>query len=46
VERNNSRVQNVIDNLTFQKKVPVTIHVFISPEKIGDRAMAAFFTTP
>jgi len=39
VERNNSRVQNVIDNLTFQKKVPVTIHVFISPGKIGDQAM-------
>jgi enterochelin esterase family protein len=34
-----SRLQNVIDNLIHQKKIPVMINVFISPGKIGDRAM-------
>jgi enterochelin esterase family protein len=34
-----TRAQIVFDNLTAQKKVPVTIHVFISPGKVGDRAM-------
>lgn len=34
-----SRLQNVIDNLTHQKKIPVAIYLFINPGKIGDRAM-------
>ena len=34
-----SRLQNVIDNLIHQKKIPVMINVFISPGKIGERAM-------
>jgi enterochelin esterase-like enzyme len=34
-----TRAQIVFDNLTAQKKIPVMIHVFISPGKIGDKAM-------
>jgi len=34
-----SRLQNVIDNLTRQKKIPVAIYLFIEPGKIGDQAM-------
>ncbi len=34
-----SRVQIVIDNLTAQKKMPVAIHVFVSPGKVGERAL-------
>jgi enterochelin esterase family protein len=34
-----SRVMNVIDNLTYQKKIPVTIQVFISPGTIGEKKM-------
>ncbi len=34
-----SRLQNVIDNLTHQKKIPVAIYVFIEPGKVGDQAM-------
>ena len=34
-----SRLQNVVDNLIHQKKIPVMINVFISPGKIGERAM-------
>src|SRR5258708_7182967 len=29
----------VIDNLTHQKRIPVAVHVFISPGLIGDRRM-------
>src|SRR5439155_21432620 len=34
-----NRLQNVIDNLTFRKKIPVIVYLFIEPGKIGDRAM-------
>lgn len=40
VDRNGAtRLQNVIDNLIHQKRMPVSIHVFIAPGKIGTRAM-------
>jgi enterochelin esterase-like enzyme len=34
-----SRLLNVIDNLTYQKKIPVMIQVLISPGKVGEKAM-------
>jgi enterochelin esterase-like enzyme len=34
-----SRLQNVIDNLTHQKKIPVAIYLFIEPGKVGEQAM-------
>jgi enterochelin esterase family protein len=34
-----TRAQIVFDNLTHQKKIPVMIHVFISPGRVGNRAM-------
>src|SRR5258706_3429145 len=34
-----SRLQNVIDNLTYQKKIPVILYLFIDPGTIGPRAM-------
>ena len=34
-----SHTLNVIDNLTYQKRIPVTVNVFISPGAIGDRKM-------
>ncbi|MEO8027249.1 MAG: alpha/beta hydrolase-fold protein [Bryobacteraceae bacterium] len=34
-----SRVQIVIDNLTQQKKMPVAIHVFISPGKVAGKSI-------
>jgi enterochelin esterase-like enzyme len=34
-----SRLQNVIDNLTHRKKIPVAIYLFIEPGKIGEKAM-------
>jgi enterochelin esterase family protein len=34
-----SRLLNVIDNLTHQKKIPVMIQVLISPGKVGEKAM-------
>ena len=34
-----SRLQNVIDNLTHQKKIPVAVYLFIDPGTIGQRAM-------
>jgi enterochelin esterase family protein len=34
-----SRLQNVIDNLTYRKKIPVAIYLLIDPGTIGDRAM-------
>ncbi|HEV8145069.1 MAG TPA: alpha/beta hydrolase-fold protein [Bryobacteraceae bacterium] len=39
VARNSRRTQNVIDNLIHQKKIPVMIQVFISPGKVGERAL-------
>ena len=39
VARNGRRSQNVLDNLTAQKRIPVMISVFISPGKVGDKAM-------
>ncbi|MGH9657169.1 MAG: alpha/beta hydrolase, partial [Bryobacteraceae bacterium] len=34
-----TRAQIVFDNLTDQKKIPVTIQVFISPGRVGEKAM-------
>ena len=34
-----SRMQNVIDNLTYQKKIPVILFLFIDPGVVGQRAM-------
>ena len=34
-----ARTLNVVDNLIHHKKMPVAIQVFISPGKIGERAM-------
>lgn len=40
VERDGvTRAQNVFDNLTYQKKIPVIVHVLISPGKVGEKAM-------
>ena len=40
VERNGgARLQNVIDQLIQEKKMPVSVHIFIAPGKIGERAM-------
>jgi len=39
IARNVHRTLNVLDNLTYQKRIPVMISVFISPGKIGDKAM-------
>jgi enterochelin esterase-like enzyme len=39
IARNGPRTLNVLDNLTYQKRIPVMISVFISPGKIGDKAM-------
>ena len=39
IARNGRRTLNVLDNLTYQKKIPVMISVFIAPGKIGDKAM-------
>jgi enterochelin esterase-like enzyme len=40
VERDGvARAQNVFDNLTYQKKLPVIVHVLISPGTVGDKAM-------
>ena len=36
--RDTSRSQNVFDNLTHKKKIPVMIHIFISPGMVGARA--------
>ena len=35
----NTRIQNVIDNLTAQKRIPVMISVFIDPGKVGDKSL-------
>ncbi|MDQ6664222.1 MAG: alpha/beta hydrolase-fold protein [Acidobacteriota bacterium] len=34
-----TRVLDVIDNLIYEKKIPVMIQVFIAPGKIGEKAM-------
>ena len=34
-----SRMQNVIDNLTYQKRIPVILFLFIDPGVVGQRAM-------
>ncbi len=34
-----SHTLNVIDNLTAQKRIPVIVHVFISPGAIGEKKM-------
>jgi enterochelin esterase family protein len=34
-----SHTLTVIDNLTYQKRIPVAVHVFISPGTIGDKRM-------
>ncbi|MEZ5351995.1 MAG: alpha/beta hydrolase-fold protein [Bryobacteraceae bacterium] len=34
-----SRAQIVFDNLTHEKKIPVIIHIMVSPGMIGDRRM-------
>jgi enterochelin esterase-like enzyme len=34
-----SHTLNVIDNLTAQKRIPVTVNVFISPGLVGDQRM-------
>jgi enterochelin esterase-like enzyme len=39
IARNGRRTLNVLDNLTFQKRIPVMVSVFISPGKAGDKAM-------
>jgi enterochelin esterase-like enzyme len=40
VERDGvTRAQNVFDNLTYQKKIPVIVHVLISPGTVGEKAM-------
>ena len=39
IARNGRRTLNVLDNLTVQKRIPVMISVFISPGKVGDKAM-------
>ena len=40
VERDGvTRAQNVFDNLTYQKKLPVIVNVLISPGTVGDKAM-------
>lgn len=38
VARENQRAQIVFDNLTHEGKIPVIIHVFISPGKVNGRA--------
>ncbi|HWB99856.1 MAG TPA: alpha/beta hydrolase-fold protein, partial [Bryobacteraceae bacterium] len=39
VDRERWRAQIVFDNLTYQKKIPVMIHVFLDPGKVGEKAM-------
>ncbi len=39
IARNGRRTLNVVDNLTYQLRIPVMISVFISPGKVGDKAM-------
>jgi enterochelin esterase family protein len=39
IARNGRRTLNVLDNLTYMKRIPVMISVFIAPGKVGDKAM-------
>lgn len=39
IARNGRRTLNVLDNLTYQRRIPVMISVFIAPGKVGDKAM-------
>jgi len=39
IARNGRRTLNVLDNLTYQRRIPVMISVFISPGKVGEKAM-------
>ncbi|HVO99614.1 MAG TPA: alpha/beta hydrolase-fold protein [Bryobacteraceae bacterium] len=39
IARNGRRTLNALDNLTYQKRIPVMISVFIAPGKVGDKAM-------
>ena len=39
VDRCKSRAQIVFENLTYQKKIPVIVHILISPGMVGDRRM-------
>jgi enterochelin esterase-like enzyme len=39
VEREVSRAQIVFDNLTHEKKIPVIVHVMVSPGTVGDKRM-------
>ncbi len=40
VERDGvTRAQNVFDNLTYRKKIPVIVQVLVSPGKAGEKAM-------
>jgi enterochelin esterase family protein len=41
VAREGTRAQIVIDNLTHEGKLPVTIHVFIAPGMVGEKRMRA-----
>ncbi len=34
-----TRAQIVFENLTHEKKIPVMVHLFISPGKVGEKAM-------
>ena len=34
-----SRLQIVIDNLTYQKKIPAAVHIFIQPGLVGEKRM-------
>ncbi len=38
-DREKWRAQIVFDNLTYEQKIPVMIHVFLDPGKVGDKAM-------
>lgn len=39
VDREKWRAQIVFDNLTYQKKIPVIIHILLDPGTIGDKKM-------
>ncbi len=39
IARNGRRTLNVLDNLTYQRRIPVMISVFIAPGKVGSQAM-------
>lgn len=47
VERNGaSHTLNVIDNLTREKHIPVSVNIFISPGAVGEKKCAALNTIP